>query len=346
MSDWPIRCTTAVRLKQSVQPAVFVSPPMPESVLTAGCVFPESRLQHFDILSSTRICPSLSGPDGLFRPSLCMKTIPAIITLTTDFGLTDPYVGQLKGALLKGCRNAVIVDITHAIPPWDIAAAALTLSTSYGFFPEGSVHLAVVDPEVGSRRSILAVVGDGHFFIGPDNGILSFLVGEGKIEAIHRLANPVFFSASVSSTFHGRDLMAPLATYLANGGLFDDIGPEISPRDMIIVTESSVSRQGHRLHGQVRHIDHFGNIRTNIRCRSGQVDLRSVDELEIGGRRITHLARTYSEAEIGALLVLVDSSGYLEIAANRANAAVVLGISIGDAVIAHLAPSAMIHPPV
>jgi len=275
-----------------------------------------------------------------------MKTVPAIITLTTDFGLTDPYVGQLKGALLKGCRTTVIVDITHAIPPWDIAAAALTLSTSYGFFPEGSVHLAVVDPDVGSRRSILAVAGDGHFFVGPDNGILSFLVEEGKVDAIHRLENPYFFPESASPTFHGRDLMAPLATHLANGGLCHDIGPAVSPRDMIIVTESSVFRQGHRLNGQVRHIDHFGNIRTSIRCRNGQVDFRTFDGLEIDGCRITHLAGTYSEAAVGALLVLVDSCGYLEIAANRASAAVLLGISIGDPVIVHLAPSAMIHQPV
>lgn len=270
-----------------------------------------------------------------------MKTAPAIITLTTDFGLTDPYVGQLKGALLKGCRTAVFVDITHAIPPWDIAAASLTLSTSYGFFPAGSVHLAVVDPEVGSRRSILAAAGDGHFFVGPDNGILSFLVEEGKVEGIHRLENSTFFPVSVSPTFHGRDLMAPLATYLAQGGILQDIGPAVAPRDMITVTESPVSRQGHRLHGQVRHIDHFGNIRTSIRCGSGQVELRTINGIEIGGFRITHLARTYSDVEVGALLVLVDSSGYLEIAANRANAAVALGSSVGDAVTVHLAPNAI-----
>ena len=265
-----------------------------------------------------------------------MHTIPAVITLTTDFGLTDPYVGQLKGALLKACRTVTIVDLTHAIPPWDVVAAAIALRTSYVFFPPGTVHLAVVDPQVGSRRSILAAVGDGQIFVGPDNGILSLLVKDGRIEATHRLTSSVFSSPSTSSTFHGRDIMAPLAAYLAEGGSLAAIGPAVAPRDMVMVTEPLVSRQGHRLHGQVRHIDHFGNIRTSIDSCSASVDLRTFAGLEINGRRISHLAKTYCDADPGALLVLVDSSGYLEVAANQANAALLLGSSIGDEVIVHL----------
>ncbi|MBM9536395.1 SAM hydrolase/SAM-dependent halogenase family protein [Desulfobulbus alkaliphilus] len=267
-----------------------------------------------------------------------MHSIPAVITLTTDFGLTDPYVGQLKGALLKGCRTATIVDLTHAIPPWDVAAAAITVRTSYVFFPSGTVHLAVVDPQVGSRRPILAAAGDEHLFVGPDNGILSLLIKDGRIEVLHRLTNPVFFSSPVSCTFHGRDIMAPLAAYLAGGGSLADIGPAVAPRDVIMISEPSVSRQGHRLHGQVRHIDHFGNIRTNIPCCSSSVDLCTFVGLEIGGCWLPHLVRTYSEVAPGGLLVLVDSSGYLEIAANQANAALQLGSTIGDEVIVHFSP--------
>lgn len=266
-----------------------------------------------------------------------MHTIPAVITLTTDFGLTDPYVGQLKGALLKACRTVTIVDLTHAIPPWDIISAAIALRTSYAFFPPGTVHLAVVDPEVGSRRSILAAAGDGHFFVGPDNGILSLLIKDGRIKATHRLTSSVFFSPSASSTFHGRDIMAPLAAYLAGGGSLADIGPAVALRDVVMVTEPLVSRHGHRLHGQVRHIDHFGNIRTTIDGCFASVELRTFAGLEINGRRVSHMAKSYSDVDPGALLVLVDSSGYLEVAANQANAALLLGSSIGDEVIVHFA---------
>lgn len=266
-----------------------------------------------------------------------MHTTPAVITLTTDFGLMDPYVGQLKGALLTACRTLTIVDLTHAIPPWDVVAAAMALRTSYAFFPPGTVHLAVVDPQVGSRRSILAAAGDGYFFVGPDNGLLSLLVKDGRIEVLHRLINPVFLSPSASSTFHGRDVMAPLAAYLAGGGSLTDVGPAIAPQDAVMLTEPLVSRQNHRLHGQVCHVDHFGNIRTSIGGSHAAADLRTFAGLEINGRRIAHLAKTYSDAAPGALLVLIDSSGYLEVAANQANAALLLGSSIGDEVIVHLA---------
>ena len=149
----------------------------------------------------------------------------AIFTLTTDFGLQDPYAGQLKGALLKGCPSATIVDLTHAIPAWDVVTAAVTIRTSYTFFPPATIHLIVVDPGVGSQRAILAAAGDGHFFIAPDNGILSLLVADHKIESIHRVEQPAFFPATVSPTFHGRDVMAPVATALARVTRLGRFGP-------------------------------------------------------------------------------------------------------------------------
>ena len=141
----------------------------------------------------------------------------AIFTLTTDFGLLDPYAGQLKGALLKGFPSATIIDLTHAIPAWDVVTAAVTIRTSYAFFPAGTIHLIVVDPGVGSQRSILVAAGDNHYFIAPDNGILSLLVLDHKIETIHRVEHPDFFGAAVSPTFHGRDIIAPVAAALAQG---------------------------------------------------------------------------------------------------------------------------------
>ncbi len=265
-----------------------------------------------------------------------MDIAPAIITLTTDFGLQDPYVGQMKGAVLKEYPSATIIDLTHAIPAWDVVTAAVTIRTSYAFFPAGSVHLIVVDPGVGSQRSILIAQGDGHFFIAPDNGILSLLVSDGKIETIHRLEHSPFFSQNISSTFHGRDIMGPLAAALARGCNPSDLGSLVSLREIILTIVPTAVPKAHCLNGQVQRIDHFGNIRTTIRVGPGYLDPASFDFLEIGGQRINRLDRTYADVASGALLALVDSSGFLEIAANQANAAERLGCLLGDRIILHL----------
>jgi S-adenosylmethionine hydrolase len=260
----------------------------------------------------------------------------AIITLTTDFGLQDPYAGQLKGALLCGCPLATIIDITHAIPAWDVVTAAVTIRTSYVFFPSGSIHLVVVDPGVGSSRSILVAEGDSHFFIAPDNGILSLLVADHKIEAIHRVEDPVFSPASVSPTFHGRDIMAPVAAALANGRAVHDFGVAVSLQTIQLIIVPSAVPEAKSLHGQVQRIDHFGNIRTTIRIGRGHLETASFQYLEISGRRIATFARTYSEAAPGDMLVLIDSSGFLEIAANQARAAEIIGCVPGDRITVYL----------
>jgi S-adenosylmethionine hydrolase len=261
---------------------------------------------------------------------------PVIITLTTDFGLQDPYVGQLKGALLKGCPSATLIDITHAIPPWDVVTAAVAIRTSYGFFPLGSIHLIVVDPGVGSQRAILAAAGDGHFFIAPDNGILSLLAADHKIETVHRVEDSAFFPTSVSPTFHGRDIMAPVAAALARGRALCDFGAAVPPQALAPTIVPSAVQEPGCLRGHVQSIDHFGNIRTTLRVGHGHLDPAVFDFLEISGRRITQLARTYNEVPVGALIALIDSSGYLEIAANQASAAQILGGSRGARVTVHL----------
>lgn len=259
-----------------------------------------------------------------------------VITLTTDFGLQDPYVGQLKGALLKGCPSATIIDITHAIPAWDVVTAAVTIRTSYPFFPLSSIHLIVVDPGVGSQRSILVATGDGHYFIAPDNGILSLLVADRKIETIHRVEHPTFFPASASPTFHGRDIMAPVAAALAKGYAVNDFGTSVPLQEIMLAIVPSVVPGAGCLHGQVHSIDHFGNIRTTIRTGRGHFDPTAFKFLAIKGQRIARLAKIYTEVEPGALLVLTDSSGYLEVAANQARAVDILGCSPGDRVTVHL----------
>jgi len=262
--------------------------------------------------------------------------LPVIITLTTDFGLEDPYVGQLKGALLKGCPSATLIDITHAIPAWDVVTAAVTIRTSYSYFPLGSIHLIVVDPGVGSQRAILVAAGEGHFFVAPDNGILSLLVADHKIETAHRVEDPSFFPASVSPTFHGRDIMAPVVAALAGGRALRDFGTSVPLQALVPTTVPSAVPEPGCLHGQVQGIDHFGNIRTTLRVGNGHLDPAVFDFLEIGGRRITQLAGTYHQAPAGVLIALIDSSGYLEIAANQASAAAILGCSSGERVTVHL----------
>ena len=264
---------------------------------------------------------------------------PAIITLTTDFGLQDPYVGQLKGALLKGCTSATLIDITHAVPPWDVGAAAVALRTSYAFFPLGSIHLIVVDPGVGSNRSILVAAGDGHFFVAPDNGVLSLLVVDHKIETIHRVEHPAFFPSHVSPTFHGRDIRAPVAAALARGHALPDFGASVSLQEIQMIVMPSVVPEAGCCCGQVARIDHFGNIRTTIGTGPGRLDPATFGWLEIGGRCISQLTQTYAEVEAGTLLVLIDSSGYVEVAANQARAVDILGCAPGDRVTVHLAAS-------
>lgn len=264
-----------------------------------------------------------------------METSAPIFTLTTDFGLQDPYVGQLKGALLTGCPSATIVDLTHAIPAWDVVTAAVTIRTSYRFFPKGTIHLIVVDPGVGSARAILTAAGSGHFFVAPDNGCLSLLVADRKIEAIHRVEQPAFFSATVSPTFHGRDIMAPVAAALARMNGLEQFGPAVPLANIQMAIVPSAAHAAGCLQGQVQRIDHFGNIRTTIRADGNRFDPADFGFLEIGDQRISRFVPTYQQAETGSLLVLIDSSGFLEIAANQASAAALIGCTPGDPVTVH-----------
>ena len=238
-----------------------------------------------------------------------------IITLTTDFGTEDSYVGVMKGVILTIKRDATIVDISHEIKPGMVLDAALMIRSAYRFFPEQTVHVVVVDPGVGSKRRPVVVVADGHLFVGPDNGMFQPVIdahGESKI--IH-LKNDRFFLPKRSDTFHGRDIFAPVAAHLLSGIAPLEMGsPILDPKHLKI---PSAYFEGTSLHGQVVRVDHFGNLITNIHS-SEMGDLAGRGDLVIkaGGLSIRGVKKTYSDVLKGNVLSLVGSSGYLEIAVN------------------------------
>lgn len=256
-----------------------------------------------------------------------------VITLITDFGLTDEYVGVLKGVILSRNSNIEIVDISHTIPAQDIAAASRLLARSFPYFPPTTVHLVIVDPGVGSNRSILAIAAGGQYFIGPDNGVLSPVFKQYSSMAVHRIDKSDLFLQPVSSTFHGRDIMAPVAAHLAGGLAIDKVGLKLNVDECTRIERISPVHDGGKLHGVIIHVDRFGNLATNI-ARS-DVD-RYADgenvEIHIGDTIITTLSNSYADGHQGAPLALFDSQGYLEIGVNMGNAAQVLKITVGTAV--------------
>eukprot|EP00923_Selenidium_pygospionis_P006357 GHVN01010961.1.p1 GENE.GHVN01010961.1~~GHVN01010961.1.p1 ORF type:complete len:287 (-),score=6.84 GHVN01010961.1:108-968(-) len=264
-----------------------------------------------------------------------------IISLITDFGLIDPYVGQMKGAILSKNPRAQLVDLSHAIPRQDIIGAAIVLHSSYAFFPVGTVHLIVVDPGVGSQRRMLAAEGDEQIFVAPDNGILSLLLRDQIINRVYSIEETKLFADTVSATFHGRDIMGPVAAALAGGMDVDAVGSEISPDSCVCLNLPVASVSEKTITGQVLQIDHFGNIRTTIRSTDLE-HLKCLEQPLASPQRcqvqvneqlvIQSISATYAEAGPGELVALIDSAGYLEIAVNRGNAAELTRCCIGDRV--------------
>ena len=245
--------------------------------------------------------------------------MPRIITLLTDFGTADGYVGEMKGVILSAIPDAMIVDITHALAPQDVDAARLTLARVWRRFPRGTIHVVVVDPEVGSSRVALAVESDGRLLVGPDNGVLSpALLSPGA----RVVALPI--PPDASPTFHGRDVFAPAAAALARGRSVDSLGSAYAGAQVRRTPEPRRLESGH-IAGEVILIDRFGNAVTNL---VGRRDL--IVELE--GHELP-LRRTYSDAKPGEALALVGSAGLIEIAIRGGNAASELNLSRGDQVL-------------
>ena len=237
----------------------------------------------------------------------------SVITLTTDFGLRDHYVGVLKGVILKIDSGAVIVDISHEIPPHDIQSGAHVIANAWHYFPTGTIHVVVVDPGVGSEREIMALAADEHFFIAPDNGVLSFILDQYPQNRIRIISNENVMSAQgISRTFHGRDIMAPAAAHLSLGIRFEELGPEIQAPKRLPAFQP-VLREDH-IQGRVVYIDHFGNLVTNIHQRL--LADRLVRGVRAGRLELDGLAPSYSAVSKGSYLALVGSTGRLEISVN------------------------------
>jgi S-adenosylmethionine hydrolase len=248
-----------------------------------------------------------------------------IVTLLTDFGTTDGYVGELKGVLATSAAGVSIVDIAHDIAAHDVDGARLALARYWRRFPEGTVHLVVVDPGVGSARAALAVASEGRFLVGPDNGVLSPALLNAGARCV-ALEVP----ASAAPTFHGRDVFAPAAAELAQGIALDALGePCMDPE--IRRTPEATRRQDGAVVGVVISIDRFGNAVTNLVARRGGNN-------DLGGRAIP-LRRTYADAAPGELIALVGSSGLVELALREGSAAAALGLRRGAAVVLVPPPS-------
>jgi S-adenosylmethionine hydrolase len=250
-----------------------------------------------------------------------------IITLTSDFGLADGYVGIMKGVILGICPEARLVDLSHDIAPQNVAQAAFVLTHAAPYFPAGTIHLAVVDPGVGSSRRPIVVQTSHALFVGPDNGLFTYALTEEGCQA-WELICPAFWLPQVSRTFHGRDIFAPVAAHLARGVPPWQLGRPVADLVRLPLAEPGRCADG-RITGQVIYTDRFGNLITNVPAE--WVEGRRW-RVEIVGQRIDGPRATYAAVERGALLALVSSAGTVEIAVREGNAAKQLGVKEGEAV--------------
>ncbi len=255
-----------------------------------------------------------------------LVSMSALITLTTDFGLNDGYVGAMKGVILSILPSAQIVDISHHIAPQNVAQAAFVLATAAPYFRHGTTHVAVVDPGVGSDRRPIAVFTETAAFVGPDNGIFSRVYQTERVAQIRLLANTNYHLPDLSLTFHGRDLFAPVAAHIARGAPPSSLGPEVTDPVVLPVHQAERCDDG-GLRGQVVYVDHFGNLITDIPSAWLAADTAwtfTIGELEIVGFNLT-----YGRVPVGELLVLGGSSGWVEVAVRNGSAAARLGLGEG-----------------
>jgi S-adenosylmethionine hydrolase len=253
-------------------------------------------------------------------------TPSGLITLLTDFGLHDPFVGVMKGVILARFEEARIVDLCHAIAPQDIVQGAFWLERSYGWFPTGTVHVAVVDPGVGSDRAALAVRSCGHIFVGPDNGLFGGLIASDSSAEVRAIDLGRLGLPPPSATFHGRDVFAPAAAEIAAWKLaFADVGPEHPAAVGPVVPVPS--KRGDRIDGCVVSVDRFGNLITNVDAAL----LVGISSPIVGVAGIERpLVRTYSDGSPGDYLALVGSFGTVELAMRDGNASLALGAKSRD----------------
>lgn len=256
---------------------------------------------------------------------------PGILTLTSDFGHDGPYVAAMKGIILGRAPGVTLVDVSHSIAPQNILEGAYVLAGILDAFPPGTVHLAVVDPGVGTDRRLLAAKVGGQWFVLPDNGLISGVLLGHSAEEVRTITSPTIRRKEVSHTFHGRDLMAPAAAHLASGGDPAELGPIV---DRIVTLANFRARDDEHggLVGEVIFRDTFGNLITNVRGELLPQDDAAEWTLEIAGERITGLSRTYGEHPPGSLIAVIGSTGWIEVAVANGDASRHLGVGPGTTV--------------
>jgi S-adenosylmethionine hydrolase len=251
-----------------------------------------------------------------------------IITLITDFGTEAGYLGAVKGVILKINPDVQIVDISHQVKPFDVWEGAFMLKNSYGFFPKGTIHMVVIDPGVGSSRQALLIISENYSFVGPDNGVFSFVYDEEKILKMMNISNTKY-SIGKSSTFHARDIFAPVAAYLSLGIKPEEFGPEAKECMKFKIPSPIV--KNNLIQGEILWVDRFGNLITNLNYSQVKI-LKSKKEFKItiGKKIIRKISNSYSEGKGNEILALEGSSGYLEMAANQGSAENILKKKTGD----------------
>ncbi len=259
-----------------------------------------------------------------------------VITLTTDYGTKDHLVGALKGVILEIAPNATLVDINHHVAPFDVLDGALTIGAAYRYFPPRTVHLVVVDPDVGTERRPLLVSGEEHYFVAPDNGVLSMVYErEAAVEVRHVTAEHYFLNP-VSKTFHGRDVFAPVAGWLAKMLQIEAFGEPIT--DYVRFALPRTKADGATLKGVVLRVDIFGNLMTNFTAEDLPAAMAAEGKIKlaVAGKRVEQWTQTFAEGPAGEPVALLGSSGFVEIIVNKGSAARTLGAGRGAEVVLEL----------
>lgn len=258
-----------------------------------------------------------------------------IITLLTDFGTDDEYVGVMKGVILSILPSAAIVDISHHIPPHDVEGAAWFILTYPVYFPPGTIHVAVVDPGVGTQRGIIAAAMRNQVFIAPDNGLLTRLLAKSVPDTLIRIEAPQYCLSPISRTFHGRDVFAPIAAHLASGIDLKKLGPRLAAQQVVRLSSAEPRlSENHEIVGRIVWVDRFGNLITNIEAglltKTGFEKNSQGLVIRLGNGRIRGISHRYADAGAGKPVALVGSRGCLEIAVNQGSARTYFAAASGD----------------
>ncbi|MCW4024322.1 MAG: S-adenosyl-l-methionine hydroxide adenosyltransferase family protein [Candidatus Bathyarchaeota archaeon] len=250
--------------------------------------------------------------------------------MTSDFGVKDPYVAEMKGVILSIIQNAIIVDVTHEIEKFNIKQGAFALASVVPYFPKGTIHVAVVDPGVGTERLPILIQTKQGYLIGPDNGVLILAAQNQGIQRIYQLSNPRYMQPQISRTFHGRDIFAPAAAFLERGTKPSAFGPAV--QNIVLPEFANVKQDGDCVFGEVLQVDSFGNIISNISQKMLlQIGITGAVKVQIGHHQVRlDFCSSYGEAEPQKLLALIGSHGFLEIALNQGSAAEMLHVKTGD----------------